>query len=53
MTKLDKIINLTHYYMTNMQDEPDVIRLALSAYFAGLDEDTLNQWITEYERPTI
>jgi hypothetical protein len=53
MTKLDKIMNLTHYYMKNMQEDPEVIRLALTAYFSGMNEENLNQWITEYERPTL
>jgi hypothetical protein len=51
MTKLDKILNLTHYYMVNMKDEQDVIRLALSAYFADLTDEQLTDWISEYERP--
>lgn len=47
MTKLDKIIDLTNYYMTNMLEEPDVIREALSAYFAGMNEDNLNEFLEE------
>ena len=53
MTKLDMILNLTHYYMTNMQDEPEVIRLALSAYFAGMNDIQLTEWIANYERPKL